>query len=278
MFLPCNGPIDLGHTLGSGQTFRWRREDDAHVGILGENIFRVWESDGGVEFESSPAPPEKTAERLRSYLRLEDDIDSFYQAVADDPRLSVATGAYRGLRLARQDPWECLVTFVISSYSNIKRITKHVAEISEAFGDQVKSHDGVYTFPGPARLAEVPEREFRRMGLGYRARFLTRVAEQVLQLPHGLMPYRQASYIDAKQALLSFFGVGDKVADCVLAFSLDQSRAFPIDVWVRRAVQEWYFAGDPVSDRDIRQWAFEHFGEYASYAQQYLFHRRRVDG
>ena len=278
MFLPANGPIDLGHTLESGQTFRWRGGGGEHEGIVAGNVFRVRAAKGGVEFDSSPASPETVAPLARSYLRLDDDLEAFYGAVAGDPRLTEAAVSYRGLRLARQDPWECLVTFVISSYSNIKRITKHIEDIATAFGDPIPGHMGRYAFPGPRALAEVSEEEFRRMGLGYRARFLTTIARDVLEMPHGLLALRGTPYDEAKATMLGFYGVGEKVADCVLAFSLDQPLAFPVDVWVRRAVREWYFDGATVTDRRVREWAADHFGEHASYAQQYLFHRRRLVG
>ena len=169
------------------------------------------------------------------------------------------------------------MAFVISSYSNIKRITKHVEDIAAAFGDPIAGGpfglESAFAFPGPAVLAEVSEQEFRRMGLGWRAKFLTRTARAALDLPHGLLALRGAPYDEAKDALLGFYGVGEKVADCVLAFSLDQPRAFPVDVWVRRAVREWYFAGESLTDRRVREWAAGYFGDHAAYAQQYLFHR-----
>ncbi len=280
MFLPANGPIDLGHTLESGQTFRWRRDGEAHVGIVGGDVFRVRPAPGGVEFDSAPTPPGAAAPVLRSYLRLDDDLEPFYRFAAGDPRLAEAAKEYQGLRLTRQDPWECLVAFVISSYSNIKRITKHVEDIAAAFGDPIAGGpfglEPAFAFPGPAVLAEVSEQEFRRMGLGWRAKFLTRTARAALDLPHGLLALRGAPYDEAKDALLGFYGVGEKVADCVLAFSLDQPRAFPVDVWVRRAVREWYFAGESLTDRRVREWAAGYFGDHAAYAQQYLFHRRRL--
>ena len=275
MFLPANGLIHLGHTLESGQTFRWRRDGETYVGIVGRDVFRVRSAPGGVDFDSAPTPPEAAAPVLRSFLRLDDDLEPFYRFAAGDPRLAGAAVEYRGLRLARQDPWECLVTFVISSYSNIKRITKHVEDIATAFGDPIAG-EGAYTFPGPAVLAEVSEQEFRRMGLGWRAKFLTRTARAALDLPHGLLAFRGAPYDETKAALLAFHGVGEKVADCVLAFSLDQPRAFPVDVWVRRAVREWYFGGESITDRRVREWAADYFGDHAAYAQQYLFHRRRL--
>ena len=279
MILEANGPLDLAHTLESGQAFRWRRDGAWHRGIVGPNVYLVREAPGGVEFESAPEPPEQTAEALRSYLRLDDDLAALYRRLRKDSRLREAIDAYGGLRLLRQEPWECLVAFVISVYSNIPRITGNIEDLCRRFGDRIDAFGAeAHAFPGPALLAEVGEAEFREMGLGFRARFLARLAGSVLERRLDLLALRRRSYADARSALLELYGVGDKVADCVLAFSLDQGDAFPVDVWVRRAVQESYFEGGKLTDRAVRLWAAEHFGRDAAYAQQYLFHRRRLLG
>ncbi|MBI3743122.1 MAG: hypothetical protein HY261_02395 [Chloroflexi bacterium] len=125
---------------------------------------------------------------------------------------------------------------------------------------------------------EVHEKEFRSLGLGYRAKYLAQLAHVIRDRSLDWVALRQSPYLEAKEALLHLPGVGEKVADCVLAFSLDQPQAFPVDVWVRRAVQEWYFDGEQVTDRQVRLWAAAHFGTDAAYAQQYLFHDRRQQG
>lgn len=279
MLLEANGPFDLTHTLESGQAFRWRRDGDAYRGVVDGALFVARQADGGVEFASYPRPAGETAPRLRSYLRLDDDLPAFYRRWRRDRRLSKSIRAYPGLRLVRQDPWECLVTFVISIYSNIPRIRGHIEEISRLYGDPIRAGDGVdYAFPSPARLAEVGEREFRELRLGFRSRFLARLARETLDLGIDLASLRGRSYAEARETLLQLYGVGEKVVDCVLAFSLDKPEAFPVDVWVRRAVQEWYFSGEKVTDRAVRLWAAGYFGPDAAYAQQYLFHQRRLLG
>jgi N-glycosylase/DNA lyase len=114
------------------------------------------------------------------------------------------------------------------------------------------------------------------MGLGYRAKYLSRLPRLVQSEGPDLLSLRAVPYQAAREALLALPGVGEKVADCVLAFSLDQGKAFPVDVWVRRAVREWYYRGRRVTDRRIRLWAARRFGDDAAYAQQYLFHYRRL--
>ena len=278
MLLQANGPFDLAHTLESGQAFRWRRDGAWFQGTVGGVVFHATQAKEGVEFTSSPRSEDETAGLLGSYLRLDDDLPGIYRRLRRDPPMRESLRAYPGLRLVRQDPWECLVTFVISIYSNIPRITGHVDDLCRSYGDPIPGCDGAFAFPPPAVLAEVGEDEFRTKGLGFRARFLTRLTRQVLDKGLDLLALRRRSYEEARAAILDLYGVGEKVADCVLAFSLDQLEAFPVDVWVRRAVQEWYFDGRKITDRSVRLWAAEHFGADAAHAQQYLFHHRRLLG
>jgi N-glycosylase/DNA lyase len=279
MQLRANGPFSLEHTLESGQAFRWRRENGWYWGVVAGIVFKVRETVEGVEFVSGPVSETEAAPVLFSYLRLDDDISAIYRELRRDARLAEAVDLYPGLRLVRQEPWECLVSFVISAFSNIPRITKHIEEISVNFGDPVALGDyRRHSFPSPAQLVEVGEAQYRELGLGFRSRYLARLPRTVLDLGFDLNELRRGSFQAVRATLLDLYGVGVKVADCVLTFSLDQLEAFPVDVWVRRAVQEWYFEDVRQTDRSVRLWAAEHFGPNAGYAQQYLFYQRRLEG
>ena len=278
MLLKPKGPFNLAHTLGSGQAFRWQQVGEWYYGVVAGSIWKIRQAGRGLEFSSAPEPEERTVPLARSYFRLDDDLVAIYRCIGGDRRVARAVRRYRGLRLLRQEPWECLVSFIISAYSNIRRITGHVEQLSEAYGDPV-SLDGHhrYTFPSPARLAEAGEEEFRRMGLGYRAKFLARLARSLLDRGLDPVELRAWPYAEAKAELLRIYGVGEKVADCILLFSLDKLEAFPVDVWVRRAVMEWYHPEEKATDRQLRLWAAERFGPLAGYAQQYMFHGRRLE-
>ena len=279
VFLRAKGPFDLGLTLGSGQTFRWQVRDGWHYGVVGRSIWKVRPAQRGLELASSPERPEAVVPHARAYFRLEDDLAGIYGRLGKDPRVAKAIRNYRGLRLVRQDPWECLVSFMIATFSNIRRISKHIGQISERYGDKV-TLDGLdmHTFPTPGQMAELREEDFRVLGLGYRSRYLSRLAESYLASGLDFAALRLASYEEAKAELLGIYGVGEKVADCVLLFSLDKLQACPVDVWVRRVLTEWYFPGQKVTDRMLREWAASWFGQDAGYAQQYLFHQRRLQG
>jgi len=277
VLLRPRGPLNLALTLETGQAFRWRQEDEWYRGVVGRNIWKVRQMSRALEIRSGPEPASLVAGEARSYFRLDDDLGAIYRELGRDERVARAIRKYRGLRLVRQDPWECMVSFIISAYSNVKRITKHIEDLSLAYGDPV-TFEGVtrHTFPSPARLAELGEQDFRDMGLGYRSKSLARLARDLLDRGLDLHSLRSAPYTEAKESLLTIHGIGDKVADCILLFSLDKLEAFPVDVWVRRAVTEWYFPDQKVTDRTVRLWAAEHFGGHAGYAQQYLFHQRRL--
>jgi N-glycosylase/DNA lyase len=219
------------------------------------------------------------ADPLCSYLRLDDDLEAIYTHIDTDRRMHQAIAQYRGLRLLRQDPWECLVGFICSANSNIRQISATMATLARRYGRPLKLGEYVdYSFPAPEKLAEAGEASLRALKMGFRAKYVAQVAERVARGDVKLEPLRHLPYQEAKEVLLSLPGVGDKVADCVLLFSLDKLEAYPIDRWVRRAMEEWYLDGAKLNYRNTRAWALETWGPYAGYAQQYLFHRRRLLG
>ncbi len=274
---PITQPLDLASTLDSGQCFRWRPEaDGAWTGVLGGDVVRLRAASQGLLIESAPTSPEQMVPRVMKYLRMDDDLPAIQRRLSVDPHMAQGVAAYPGLRLLRQDPWETLAAFILSSTSNIPRIRRTVELIAVSCGQAV-TLDGMtrHTFPSPERLAQVGEAELRRLGCGFRAPYLEQAAQAVAtgQLP--LSGFRGVRYQEAAEALTALRGVGDKVADCVMLFSLDRLEAFPVDRWVQRAMQEWYGAGPLKRYDDARKWAWERFGQDAGYANQYLFWRRR---
>ncbi len=280
MLLKSNGPFNLQHTLESGQAFRWRRDGDWYVGVVQGVVFRVRHATAqSVDFTSAPLAEADTAPILSSYLRLDDDLRAIYRRIRKDPRIARATRLYPGMRLVRQEPWECLVTFVVSQNSNIPRITKNINAICERYGTLVETPAGSFRcFPTVEELSHATQAELSRLGLGYRDVHLVMLTRQVIQRRINLLGLRRKPYAQAKATLERLRGVGPKVADCVLAFSLDKGQAFPVDVHIRRAVKRWYLPGKDVTDKVVREWAADYFGKDAAYAQQYLFHGQRLQG
>lgn len=279
----AGGPIALAATLDGGQAFRWWQmgpdDESAFRGVIGDRLLCLSESDGAVEVMaldagSMPDALEKTAD----YLGAGVDLGEFRQAFADDPCIGPAVRGYAGLRLLRQDPWECLVSFICSSTSNVPRIKLNVGSVAAAAGRRLGPAQADFEFPTPIAVAALGEQRLRDLGLGFRARYVTIAAEVVARGDLDLMALRRSSYGDAKERLMGIHGVGEKIADCVLAFSLDKPEAFPVDRWIRRALEKWYGLSPRLNNTAAGEWARDHFGRYGAIAQQYMFHRERLAG
>ena len=276
--LPVSQPLDLAATLQSGQAFRWRPQGDAWSGFIGAELVALRQVAGGVEVRCADAARDTMAEALWRYLRLDDDLPGICRRLRRDPLLAESVDRHWGLRLLRQNPWECLVAFICSTQSNIPRIARTQEALADALGAQT-TLDGIvrHAFPTPEAAAGAGEERLRGLGLGYRAAFVARTAEAVASGAVDLEALRSAPYADARARLMALHGVGEKVADCVLLFSMGKLESFPIDRWVRRAVEESYFNGRTVPYGTLAMWARETFGNVAGYAQQYLFYGRRLE-
>ncbi len=281
--LAVDQPFDLVASLESGQAHRWAYpkagDDGWYTGVIRGDLVRIRQTNEVVEFQCAPSPAADMATRLASYFRLDDDIEAIYADINRDPRVAEMVERYPGLRVLRTEPWECLVAFICSANNNIQRIHHMMETISEAFGSPVSLNGCTrYTFPQPADLVEAGEMELRRLGLGFRAPYVHLASVAVLEGRLDLDALIEMPYLEAKAVLMERRGIGSKIADCIAVFSLEKLEAFPIDVWVRRALAEWYFPGQKAPpDRVMLEWAMEHFGRYGGYAQQYLFHGRRLE-
>ncbi len=283
MLIPFTRPLDLITTLESGQAFRWEREGEWLTGVIFGNIVRTRQTPQGVEFSCAPDDERSIEPLFRDYLRLDDDLEAICERIDIDERIGAALRRFPGIRVLRQEPWECLVSFICSSNSNIPRISRNVEDMAESFGRPV-ALDGCRrsAFPSPERLANAGEMRLRQLGLGFRAKYVAEVAGIVVDGGLDLFALREASYEEALDALTALPGVGDKVANCALLFSLDKPEAFPVDVWIDRALREWYprhmtgANGKPLTRKAMRPWAQEYFAPHAGYANQYLFQGRRL--
>ncbi len=292
VLMPVGEVINVVASLESGQAHRWSKgsgsEEDGpwHWGVVEGNLIKIRHNSdpslgpwGGLEFRSSPGDDrESLKSHLWSYFRLEDDVDGIFQDITGDPRVAEMVLKHRGLRLLRTEPWECLIAFICSANSNIPRIHSNMESMAEAFGRPL-TLDGHtrYSFPTPKALARAGETVLRALGLGFRAPYVAQAATAVAEGRLDLDALRHMSYQEAQARLMEQPGIGPKIADCVLLHSLDKLEAFPIDVWVRRALREWYFPDrKPPTDRVMNEWAQGYFGRYAGYAELYLFHGRRL--
>jgi N-glycosylase/DNA lyase len=268
---------DLTATLTSGQAFRWRQERADWIGVVGGHWVRLRADDRGLTAET--AEPVSDWSRLAEYLQVDLDLGAVLETFPDDAPMRAAVSACRGLRLLRQDPWECLASFILSSTKQIVQIQKIIELLCERYGKLVAVPPGqapAWTFPAPTRLAQATEAELRACKMGFRAPYLLAAARRIAEgqfLPEGLLGLPVA---EARTQLMELPGVGRKIADCVLLFAYGFPSAFPVDVWVMKALRRLYFPRRRANLPQLHRFAAGHFGPNAGYAQQYLFHYVRM--
>jgi N-glycosylase/DNA lyase len=281
IFLPAK-EYDLAATLDSGQVFRWRKQGDFWLGVVGKNHVRLRQDADGIFAETSGEM--ENWDWLREFLQTDIDLGKILEAFPDDEPMNRAVTACRGLRILRQDPWECLASFILSSTKQIVQIRQIVAQLCDCFGEEISAAnlngpefpDLSHAFPLAERIAGLTEKELRNCRMGFRAPNLLAAACHIAEGKLELETLRKLSYQDARAELMKLRGVGEKIADCVLLFAYGFDSAFPVDVWVERALQTLYFPRRRASEKKLLNFAATHFGPHAGYAQQYLFHYMRV--
>lgn len=262
--------LDLDQTLGCGQTFRWRRQDvDTWQGPIGDHLVTLRRSGQWLYADSIPSE-EDLSFRVSTHLRADDDIVAIHEGLSKDPVMATGVEALKGLRLVKMDEWECLVSYVLATFANIPRISKMVERLSSEYGDRITNE--VHAFPTIDQLREASVDQLRACGLGYRAEHVVGVCR--LMDERRLDRMRNMPDHGLREALLELPGVGDKVADCVSLFGFGRLSAFPVDVWMERALSRLY--GIEGSYRRLRMFAAERFGANAGYAQEYMYYNERV--
>lgn len=252
--------FDLDLTLDCGQAFRWQRqEDSSYCGVAGGRFLHISKQDDNLIFENTT--DEDFYGFWVDYFDLEKDYDEICQRLKSDTLLSSTIDEYYGIRILNQESWEALCSFVISQQNNIKRIKLIISRLCEKYGDELEN--GYYTFPSAQRLSELSVEDFAELGAGYRAKYLERLAKAVAGGEIDLQAIKAMPLEQAKKELLKIYGVGTKVADCVLLFGMRFYSCCPLDVWMKR-VMEYYPDGFPKCFEGIE-----------GIAQQYLFHWAR---
>ena len=268
---------DLAATLESGQAFRWNNIDDGWNGVISNRWVRLRADEFSIHAEA--AQPVQGWSWLANYLQTDLDLSRVVTTFPNDEPLRAAVNACRGLRLLRQDPWECLASFILSSTKQIVQIRQIVSLLCERFGEPIPAaaqYAPAFGFPSPARIARVSETELRVCKMGFRAPYLLETARCVAEGKIDLERLRELPVEIAREELIQLPGVGRKIADCVLLFAYGFQSAFPVDVWVIKALQKLYFPRRRASAKRLRRFSETHFGPNAGYAQQYLFHYMRT--
>ncbi len=266
--------FDLEKSCSCGQAFRWRAFSGGQLGIVrGRPVLAVMDGTDlilkGADADDAPL--------WARYFDLYRDYASVEKAVENDPRLAVCFPEAHGIRVFDQEPFEALISFIISQNNNIKRISGIVERLCALAGEPVRfMGETLFAFPAPERIAALSVEELTGIGTGYRAPFIKAAAERIAD-GYDLERLRDMELSEARSELLSFYGVGPKVADCVLLFSLGHTDAFPVDVWIDRAVKALFFDGGSAKKAELLE-AADSLGEYSGIIQQYIFQYARKLG
>ena len=275
-FLPVRN-YDLAATLASGQAFRWTSCGSFWEGCIGPRWVRLRADDGGIH--AQVAAPVADWNWLTQYLQTDLDHAAVLRSFPDDEPMRASIAACPGLRLLRQEPWECLASFILSSTKQIVQIQQIIVLLCERFGEPLVGPPGspaLHAFPTAARLAAASEAELRACKMGFRAPYLLAAARRVASGELDLDRLPAFPVEAARAALIKLPGVGEKIANCVLLFAYGFPSAFPVDVWVMKALRELYFPKRKPTAPRLQRFVDTHFGVNAGYAQQYLFHYMRT--
>ena len=265
--------FDLNTTLDCGQTFSWSREGEGYVNADIGQVVYIEQRDDRLYYATSSGHV-----NLRELLRLNDPIDEINAELLKDDFMRESIEYSQGLRIISDPFYTCLVSFLLSSWSNIPRIRKHMRDIREIYGPKYDFRGKVYHgMPAPEILGRVSVKELKQLGFAWRADFILQSTKTLVAGNISKEELGELDYETAHKRLQTLHGVGAKVADCVCLFSLGFLEAFPIDVWIERVIQQHYglFTELGKSYAKKSQAARQYFGRYAGYAQEYLYHYTR---
>ena len=275
--------FDLEKTLDSGQVFHWQRAGDGFVGAIGDHALYVEQHGEVLKVRDDRLPSRRRGPRVlpgivAHYFAFDHPLAEICDSFPKDPAMKAARDFCRGLRIIRQPKWECLATFICSSMKQVAHIRQISLALRKRFGEREKiGSQLVDTFPSAYRLARASEKDLLKCKLGYRAKNLRATAQLVSSGQADLEAWSKLSDVELRKQLCALPGVGPKIANCVMLFAYERLRAFPIDVWIERALRQHYFSGrKKLTAPRLRLFTETYFGEHGGYAQQYLFHHARV--
>ena len=258
--------VSLDPTLGCGQAHRWRRAGEWWEGVIGGDVVRVRQTEYGAEVEGC-----SDMGRLMRYFRSDDDLDAIVREISErDPYVASLSEHCPGLRILKQDEWECLATYLLATNANVARIGKMVESVCDACGRDL---GGRHAFPSPKDILDNAER-IPSCRLGFREGRFIELAQRVEDGEIDPMAITELDYEGCVRELIGIKGVGPKVADCVAIFGYGHLEAFPVDVRIQKVVEEMY--GVSGSYAKVSAFGRERFGRYAGYAQEFLYHSKFI--
>ncbi|MDD4569645.1 MAG: DNA glycosylase [Tepidanaerobacteraceae bacterium] len=268
-------PFNLEIIADGGQAFRWNRQEDGkYIGVVGNYVIETIQKDDKLIIDSNADINgieyiKEYFDIARNYKEIEKELTEFTELV---PVLHYCSG----YRILFQDPWETAISFIISANNHIRNIKKTIENICEDYGQTIEYKGKIYyTFPTPDTLARLSENELRHTKCGYRARYIIETSRMVADGKVDIYGLKALPTAKIRKELLKFPGVGRKVADCIMLYSMRKFDVFPIDVWIKRIVEQIYFDGKKMSLSKLQEFAEKKFNDRAGFVQQYLFHYSR---
>ena len=266
--------INVENSINSGQVFLWKKNKDYWYGVNGTNILKIDKKAEIESFQNSKV----------DFFRETDDMTKIIKSISKDKIVKDAVEKFQGMRILRQDPFQCLISFIVSSNSNIPKIKFCLENITKKFGKK-ELWEGLefYLFPKPQKLAKASLADIKSCGVGYRDSFIIQASKMIASKEIDFQNLKKMNYYTAKEEICRIPGVGNKVADCVMLFSLDKLESVPLDRWIIRILSKYYNDKFEIKTKTItpkqydtlHQKIIEHFGPYAGYSQQFLFKSER---
>lgn len=266
------------HVFECGQCFRWNQEDDgSFTGVAYGKVLNVSKKDNNIVLKNTNLEDFKSI--WYDYFDLERDYIDVKKRLRDDETLKKAIDFGDGIRILNQDEWEILISFIISANNRIPMIMRAINLLSEKYGEFAGEYKGVkyYSFPTPQSLSGLTVEDLADCKTGFRAKYIIAAADMVASGEIDIYSIKGMETELARKELMKFSGVGPKVSDCIMLFSMSKQDAFPIDVWVKR-VMEYFYLEEDTKLPEIQSYANEKFGNLAGFAQQYLFYYARELG
>ncbi len=267
--------ISLHETINSGQIFLWENYGNEWFVLDGNDI---------IMGKQTPFEVITFSKIAKNFFREDDNYEKILKDITKDKIVKKATNRYPGLRITRQDPFQCCISFIVSSNSNIPNIRMRLQKLCRKFGKKVRFQKRDFIlFPEPKRLARATLQELKECKLGYRSKYVLDTSQAIASGEIVLDELKKMKYDQAKELLLKLPGIGDKVADCVMLFSLEKLDSFPLDTWMLKILQKYYSDSICIDKKSISKKRYEymhqniveHFGKYAGYSQQFLYKMER---
>ena len=276
--------FDLVHIFECGQCFRWNKEQDgSYTGVIKSAIINVKQEQNKIIF-SGECLDDDFENLIKEYFDLKTDYKEYKNKLSKiDQYLKESINFGNGIRILKQDLWETIISFIISANNNIPRIKKIIEKISLNYGEKIQFNGkDYYLFPTPESLSKATVEDLRNMGLGFRDKRIFNTTKLILSKEIDIDNICKMNTTDEmREELLKLDGVGPKVADCILLFALNRIDVFPIDVWVRRVMNDLYIHNEceeKVNKKELQKLAEEKFLGLSGIAQQYLFYWKRENG